>query len=161
MECHRPTAGRPYTHLIGCSAIRFGSNPCSASATQKPDPLSDDFGHISFVTVFVIVTAGSDTAFDKDLPTFGQVLPARFTLLSPDNNVMPFGSLLPIAIRVRPHFRCRNRKARHGTSSGGETYLRIFSQIADQDCFVYRHQSLPPVPKPSLDGNSKITLSPL
>ena len=140
--------------------IGFGEQSAFHLHHPKPDPLSDDFGHISFVAAFIIVAAASNTAFDKDLPALGQVLPARFTLLSPDDNIVPFGSLLPIALRVRPHFRCRNGKARTARpvevkrTSGSFPKLPIkialFTDIRASRC----HKS-------SFDGNSKITLSPL
>jgi hypothetical protein len=119
------------------------SQPRSTAPTQESDSLRDNLGDVTFVAALIVIVAGSNTAFDENLPTLGQVLPTGFTLFSPDNNIMPLGSLLPIALRIGPHFGCRNWKARHGPPGGGKTHLRIFPQIADQDCFVYRHQSLP------------------
>ena len=123
----------PATLTIIAATRVLRSQPCSTATTQESDPLRDNLGDVTFVPALIVIVTGSDTAFDENLPTFGQVLPAGFTLFSPDNNIMPLGSLLPIALRVGPHFGCRNRKARDGPSGGGKTHLRIFPQIADLD----------------------------
>jgi hypothetical protein len=86
------------------AARLFGRDPRSAAAPQKSNALSDNFGHVSFIAALVIITTSSDTSLDENLPALGKILPARLTLFSPNDDIVPFGSLLPIAVRIRPLF---------------------------------------------------------
>jgi hypothetical protein len=110
--------------IVNASGI-LGRYPCSTPATQESNALSDNLGNVSFVAALVIIATGSDAALDKDLSTFSQILTARFTLLSPNDDIMPFGSLLPIAVRVRPLLRRGDGEARHSTARSCETHLGI------------------------------------
>ena len=116
--------------IIAASRV-FGGHPCSAATTQKSYPLSDNLSHVTFVTTLIVIVSSSNTAFDEDLSTLGQILPASLPLFAPNNDIVPFGSLLPIALSVRPDLRCGNWKPRHGTTCGSETHLRIFAQITN------------------------------
>src|SRR5262245_9130707 len=112
--------------IIAASRV-FGGHPCSAATTQKSDPLRDNLGHVTFVTTLIVIVSSSDTAFDKDLPALGEILPTSLPLFAPNDNIVPFRSLLPITLCVRPNLRCSNWKPRHGTTCRSETHLRIFA----------------------------------
>jgi hypothetical protein len=130
---------RAMSVVARATAFGFRRHSRSAAATEKSNPLCNDFGHIPFVTALVVVASSADAALDKNLPAFGEILAARFTLLTPDNDVMPFGSFLLVAVTVIPNFGRSDGKTRDRATGRGEAKFRIFTEITDENHFVNRH----------------------
>src|SRR5215211_4880870 len=108
-------------------AFNFWCHSGPAPTPEKSNPLRNYFGDISLVTALVIIASRADAAFDKNLSSFGQILAARFTLLAPDDDVMPFGSLLLVAVPVIPDLGSSDGKTSYRATGRGEAQLRIFT----------------------------------
>src|SRR5262245_27350691 len=84
----------------------------TAATTTAPaeelHPLPDDLGDVALVALFVVVLARADRALDEHLPALGEVLPAGLRLLPPDDDVVPLGALLALAVVVVPHLARRH-----------------------------------------------------
>src|SRR5262249_17031369 len=111
--------------------IGLGRDAPAASAAEKSHPLGDDLGYVTLLAVFIIVRARANAAFDVRLPPLGEILTAGLALFAPDDDVMPLGSFLPVALGVVPDLAGRDRKARHGAAVRGVAHLGVFAEIAD------------------------------
>ena len=126
-------------------AFDFWCHSGPAATAEKSDSLRHYFGDIPLVTALVIIASRANAAFDKNLPSFCQVLAARFTLLAPDDDIMPFGSLLLVTVAVIPHLGSRDRETSYRAAGRSEAKLRIFTQITDKNYFVNRHGTSRPL----------------
>ena len=71
-----------------------GTPAVFAGPTEHLHLVGNNFSDITLVAVPVVVGAGLDLAFDKNLLAFVQILAADFSQLAPGDNVVPFGLLL-------------------------------------------------------------------
>src|SRR5262249_48229438 len=122
---------------------RLGRTAAAALAAQEAHVLRDDLGDVALVAVLVVVVARADRALDEDLPALTQVLAAVLALLSPDDDVVPLGTLLALALGVVPHLAGGEGKLAHRPAGAGEADLGIFSEVADEDDLVDRHVAPP------------------
>ncbi len=56
-----------------------------------------NIGKIAFLTLRVVPLVGPNTAFNVDLPAFGQIISTEFSRFAEGNDTVPFRSLLPVA----------------------------------------------------------------
>lgn len=105
--------------------------------------MGDNLGDVAAVPVLVVVLAAANRALDEDLPSLLEVLPTRLRLLAEDDDIVPLGLLLPLAIAVGVDLAGRYRKACDRLPARCEPDLRIFPEISDQQHFVERHVGTP------------------
>src|SRR6185436_15884430 len=113
----------------------------AAAPAEELDALADHLGDVALVAFLVVVLTRADGALDEHLPSLREVLAAGLRLLSPDDDVVPIGTLLALPVVVVPHLARRDREAGDRTSRAGESDLRILAEIADKDDLVHGHRA--------------------
>src|SRR6266849_9640863 len=92
-----------------------GSSPracCSsfAAAAEHAEIVGHNLEAGPLLPLFVLPFAGLDAPFDVNQRAFLQILLGDFRLLTPHNNLVPLGALLPLAIPVLVSFIGCDRK---------------------------------------------------
>jgi hypothetical protein len=128
-----------HAHIVARGRVRLLRQPGATAAAKKLDPLCNDLGNVAFVAALVVVGTRANASLNIDLPPFRQVLTAAFGLLTPHDNVVPFGSFLALAIAVVPLFRCGDGKISHRAARLGIANIGIFTKISDQNDFINGH----------------------
>ena len=88
---------------------------------------------------FVVPLARLDAALDKYERSFLQVLLGNFRLFAPNDNLVPFGALLALAIAVLVGFIGGKRKVADGLAGARVSSLRVAAQTSHQNYFVDGH----------------------
>ena len=100
--------------------------------------LSVDLSKIPFLPFPVLEFSSLDTPFNIDLTTLRQILAARLGLLAPDHNVVPLRAFLAAIVPVHPGIGRGHGKACHGLPALCVAYLRVSTQISDNNRFIHR-----------------------
>jgi len=69
----------------------------SFRAPKQLDFPGYNIGKIAFLTLRVVPLVGPNTAFNIDLPAFGQIISTELSRFAEGNDTVPFRSLLPVA----------------------------------------------------------------
>src|SRR5260370_96980 len=128
-----------HAHLVPRGCVGLLRQPGATAATKKLNTLCDGRGNIAFVAALVVVGTRANASFNVDLPPLRQVLTATLGLLTPDDDVVPFGSFLAFTIAVVPLFRRGDGKVGHRATRLGIANIAIFTMLAAQNDFVTLH----------------------
>src|SRR5208283_6151960 len=91
-----------------------------------------NFGEIAFLTLRVIPLVGPNTAFNVDLPAFGQIISTEFSRFAEGNDTVPFRSLFPVAFCSRRDIIiCCEVEFCNCDSAGAVSDIRVSPQSAD------------------------------
>ncbi len=91
-----------------------------------------NFGRIAFLTLRVVPLVGPNTAFNIDLPAFGQIICAEFSSFAEGNDTVPFRSFLPVAFCSRRDIIiCCEAEFADCDSVGTVSDIRVSPQSAD------------------------------
>jgi hypothetical protein len=110
-------------------AARAGACCCTiAFAAEHAEIGGHDFEASALLAFFILPLAGLNAALDENQRALLQILLGDFGLLAPDDDLMPFGALLALAVFVFIGFVGGYREIRDGLAAAGETGLGIASQ---------------------------------
>src|SRR4029077_19958668 len=110
-----------------------------AAATEHAEIIGDDFKAGALLAFLVLPFAGLDAAFDKDERALLQILLGDFGLLAPDDNLVPLGAFLALAVFVFVRLIGGDGKIGDGLASAGVARFRIAAQAANENDFVNGH----------------------
>src|SRR6185503_5139294 len=88
------------------------------------------------VGLLVLPRTGLQPAFDVNFSALFQVLARDFSEPLPQDDGMPFGAVLPLAVLVLVAFVCRESQLRHRRTLRRVLYFWILAEITDKDNFV-------------------------
>jgi len=129
----------------GAAAARSSAASATVGASaQHTEICGHNFKAGALLALFVLPFAGLDAAFDKDKRTFFQVLLGDFSLFTPYDNFVPFGTFLAFTVFVFVGFVRGHGKIGNGLATAGEARLWIAAETADQNDFIYRHRKFSP-----------------
>src|SRR6202021_1170536 len=106
-----------------------------ARAAEHAEIGSHDFEAGALLAFLILPLAGLNAALDKNQRAFLQVLLGDFGLLAPDDDLVPLGALLALAVLVLISFVGGYREIRDGLASAGERGLGIAPQAPNQHLF--------------------------
>src|SRR5208282_963296 len=118
-------AGGAGTGGTSASGHAFGA------ATEHAEIAGDDFKAGALLAFLILPLAGLDAAFDENERALLQILLGDFCLFAPNNNLVPFGALLTLAIAVFVGFVGGKGKIGDGLPAGGEARFGIAAEAAD------------------------------
>ncbi len=91
-----------------------------------------NFGKIAFLTLRVVPLVCPNTAFNVDLPAFGQIISTEFGRFAEGDDTVPFRSLLPGAFSARRAvIICREVEFGDCNPVGTVSDIRVSPQSAD------------------------------
>src|SRR3954451_24975730 len=107
------------------------------------EALEDDLGRIAVGAALVLPFAGLDLALEIDLRAFLQIgFGDLAEILVEDDDPVPLGPLLAVAVAILPALRRGDSKVDHLAAIVERAGLRVVAQIAHQDHLVdARHAS--------------------
>ena len=100
---HRGSPGRAgFSHLIltARSPLALALSLTLSLAIGAPEQLDfpgNNVGKITLLALRVFPLVGPNTAFNIDLPPFGEVVPTEFSRFAEGYDAVPLGSFLPVA----------------------------------------------------------------
>jgi len=77
-----------------------------------------------------------NATFDENQGTLFEILLSDLGLLAPNNNFVPLGALLALAVAIFIGFVSGDGKIGDGLASGSVASFRITTEAADEDDFV-------------------------
>lgn len=110
-----------------------------AASAEHAEIGGDDFEAGALLAFLILPFARLDAALDEDEGAFFQVLLGDFGLLSPNNNFVPFGAFLPLAVFVFVRFVGGDREIGDSLATGGVTGFGIAAEAADENDFIDGH----------------------
>ena len=131
--------------VVGAAATGRGTSCAGArghavaASTEHAEITGDDFETGALLAFFILPFAGLDAAFDENERTLLQVLLSDFGLLAPDDNFVPLGALLALAVFVLVGFVGGDRKIGDGLAAGSVAGFWIAAETADENDFVDGH----------------------
>src|SRR5687768_4855724 len=115
----------------------FHAAPAAAAATQERHAIGFDFGRVLLVAVLVVPLSGLQPPFDVDLLPFDEIFLEALGLFAPQDDPVPLGLLLLLALLVAPRLGGRHVEGGHGRTARGEAELRVTPEIANQNGLVH------------------------
>src|ERR1700690_2356951 len=115
--------GGVFTLRGGEARISGATGAAATSATEEAHVARDDLGDVLLVAVLVVVAAVGDAALDIDLAALGEILTAGLSLLAPDDDVVPLGLLLLLALLIGPALGGGDGELRDRPAARGEAHL--------------------------------------
>ena len=103
---------------------------------DEVDSAGVDLGRVPLGAVFIFPLAGLNAAFDINGAALREVLVTHLGGLSPDDDAVPFGSLLALAALVVPGLAGRQGEVYDGLAVRSRTELRIATEVTDENCFI-------------------------
>src|SRR5271166_4867471 len=77
------------------------ADPALAASAQQDDVAAHDVRHVLLLAGLLVVPGiGSDSAFDINLATLFQIFTRNLRESIPENNVVPLGAVLPLALFI-------------------------------------------------------------
>ena len=120
------------------SAAAAGRSAVGATS-KHAEVTGDDLETCALLAFFVLPFARLNTPFDKDEGTLLQVLLRDFGLFAPDDNLVPLGALLALAVFVFVGFVGGDGEIRHGLTTACVASFGIAAKTTDEDHFIYGH----------------------
>jgi len=116
----------------------FTAHGCVRPRSKELDPLRYDLRTLALAAaVLAFKFSRLQPAFNISLSSFAQVFCTGLSELPENHNIVPFDSLLAIAVLARKTFIGRNRKTRDRlTISGQISEFGILSEMANQLCSI-------------------------
>src|SRR5713226_6600668 len=108
---------------------------------EHPEIVRDDFEAAMLLTV-LFPFARLDAPLDENQRALLEIFLRDLGLLSPHDDLVPFGALLALAVLVFVALIRRHRKIRNGRTSTSEARFGISAEAPHQDRFVH-HQCFP------------------
>lgn len=130
-------AKRSRTEIIAENMIMLDRG--TGAAIQHDHVLGDDFGPAALGAVLTLPLAGLKPAFDVDLTALREVLPADFSELAPDDDVVELRALLLLARLVGPRMIGRDSERGYVLPGRGRADLRVPREVADDHRAVEVH----------------------
>src|SRR4029077_9572880 len=106
------------------------------AAAEHAEIGSDNLKAGAFLASFVLPLARLDAAFNENKRTFFQILLGDFGLFAPNDDLVPLGALLALAIFVFVSFIRGDGKIRDGLAAAGVARFGIAAQAADENHFI-------------------------
>jgi hypothetical protein len=131
---------RSRSGLRGCGLLTLLTIRALA---QELEGIYHHLGSITLVAGLVGPLTGAETAFHKDLRAFVDVFFCHVGIITPQNEVVPFGVFADFSVAVTVTLRGSKRERSH-LGIGGRilgigfevTYFRVFSNVTDEHDFV-------------------------
>src|SRR6266852_7402379 len=123
-----------------CAAASSCSGTCCGAlraSTEHAKIVGDNFKAGALLAFLVLPFAGLDAAFDKNQRTFFQILLGDFGLFAPDDDLVPLGALLALAVAIFVGFVGGDGKIGDGLAASGVARLGIAAQAADENDFIH------------------------
>src|SRR6266496_1061765 len=79
---------------------------------------------------------GSQTALDVDFTPLLKIFTGNFSCPGPSGNVVPLGTVLPIAVLVLESIISRQTELCDGRAAGGVLHFGILAQVSEKNDFV-------------------------
>src|SRR6266478_1419901 len=117
---------------------RAGRGAFRASA-EHAEIAGHDFKAGALLAFLVLPLAGLDASLDEDQRAFLQILLGDFGLFAPDDDFVPLGALLALAVAVFVGFIGGHGKIADGLAPTGVARLWIAAQAADENDFINGH----------------------
>jgi hypothetical protein len=125
----------------GHSCTGSGSQAAAvASSAEHTKIRGDDFKTGALLAFLVLPLAGLDAAFDENQRTLLQILLSDFGLFAPNDNFVPLGALLTLAIAILVRFVGGYGEIGNSLAAGGVTSFGIATKTADEEDFVDGHK---------------------
>ena len=133
--------GRSLTVKVVCATARSTSGgSCCGSVAASPEHaevVSHNFEAGALLAFFVLPLARLNASFDKNQRTLFEILLGDFSLLAPDDNLVPLGALLALAIAIFVGFVCRDGKIGYSLAAARVAGLGIAAEAADENNFIH------------------------
>jgi hypothetical protein len=81
-------------------------------------------------------------AFNKSLTALLKILAAILGSLSKGHHVVPLGMVIPLTALIFAALSGSDRERADWVLSGGVTKLGIFSEVSEQEYFIYSHTTV-------------------
>src|SRR5947209_6811658 len=109
----------------------------AAAPAEHLEVLADDLGLVPLLARLLVVPGTRlEPSLQVDLLALGEVLAGDLGLLAPDDDLVPLGLLLLLAVLVPPAAVGGQGEAGDRLPRRGRPHLGVAAQVADQDHFV-------------------------
>src|SRR5262249_28847132 len=107
-----------------------------AASSEEDDAIAANFRRVALVAVLVVPLPRLQAALDVDLLPLREVFRERFGRLAPQDDAVPLGFFLALAVLVVPDLRRRHVDRRDRSAARCVAQFGIPSEVADQNHFV-------------------------
>src|SRR5579883_431262 len=114
-----------------------------AAAPEHAEIVGDDFEAGALLAFLILPLAGLNASFDENQGAFFEILLGDFGLLAPNDDLVPFGALLALAVAVFVGFVGGDGEIGNGLPAGGIASFRIAAQAANENDFIDGHRAAP------------------